>query len=91
MKSKRKKSRAREILDYDRQDTSRMIDPKKPLRFEDLGLQLPDAPATRVISIRLPSTLLNEIRAFASERDVPYQALIKMLLSESLARRKRAA
>ena len=27
----------------------------------------------------------------SSERDVPYQALIKLLLSESLRRRKRAA
>jgi len=32
--------------------------------------------------------LLNEIRAFASQRDIPYQAAIKLFLSESLERRK---
>jgi len=35
--------------------------------------------------------LLNEIKAFASARDVPYQALIKLMLAEALARRKRRA
>ena len=44
-----------------------------------------------MVSIRLPSALLNEIKAFASARDVPYQALIKLLLSESLERRRRSA
>jgi len=46
------------------------------------------APPTQVVSIRLPSALLNELRALASARDVPYQALIKLLLTESLARRR---
>jgi hypothetical protein len=68
-----------------------MIDPKKPLTFGDLGLEIPTVPATQVVSIRLPSALLNEIRAFASARDVPYQALIKLLLAEALERRRRSA
>jgi predicted DNA binding CopG/RHH family protein len=68
-----------------------MIDPKKPSRFEDLGIVLPKTPPTQVISIRLPSALLNAIKAFASERDVPYQALIKLFLSESLERRRKSA
>jgi predicted DNA binding CopG/RHH family protein len=87
----RKPRRLREIRDYDDRDTSAMIDHTRPLTFADLGLELPKLPPTQVISIRLPSTLLNEIKAFASARDVPYQALIKLLLSESLQRRKRAA
>jgi predicted DNA binding CopG/RHH family protein len=44
-----------------------------------------------VISIRLPAGLLNELKAFASARDVPYQALIKLFLSEALTRRRRRA
>jgi len=43
-----------------------------------------------VVSIRLPSELLNQIKAAASARDVPYQALIKLLLAESLAKRRAA-
>jgi hypothetical protein len=33
--------------------------------------------------------LLNELRAISSERDIPYQALIKLFLSESVAHYKR--
>ena len=86
-----RRSRLEEIRDYDDRDTSTFIDPAKPLAFTDLGVALPKSPPTQVVSIRLPSTLLNEIKAFASARDVPYQALIKLMLAEALARRKRRA
>ena len=32
----------------------------------------------------------NQLKAFASGRDVPYQALIKLFLAESLQRRRAA-
>ena len=88
---KTKRSRPKEIRDYDAHDTSTMIDTAQPLDLADLGLELPKTPPTQVVSIRLPSSLLNQIKAFASARDVPYQALIKLLLSESLERRRRRA
>jgi predicted DNA binding CopG/RHH family protein len=91
MKRKKHRKRRGEIHDYDTKDTTAMIDRRKPLRFADLGLELPETPATQVISIRLPSALLNEIRAFASQRDIPYQAAIKLFLAESLERRKTRA
>ena len=86
---KTRRGRIGEIRDYDDRDTSTMVDPGQPLTFADLGLELPKRPPTQVISIRLPSALLNDIKAFASARDIPYQALIKLFLSESLERRKR--
>ncbi len=79
-----------EIRDYDTRDTSAMIKAANPLTFEDLGLELPKPPPTQVVSIRLPSELLNQLKATASARDVPYQALIKLLLAESLAKRRAA-
>lgn len=91
MKKKNSAKRRRtEITDYDSHDTSTMIDADKPLTLKQIGLELPRVPPTQVISIRLPSALLNQIKAFASARDVPYQALIKLLLAESLQRRKAA-
>lgn len=39
-------------------------------------------PSTKTISIRLPEGLLRDIKRMANERDVPYQSLIKMLLSD---------
>jgi predicted DNA binding CopG/RHH family protein len=89
--SKPKRRRRAEIRDYDEQDTTTMIDASRPSTLRALGIDLPKVPPTQVVSIRLPSTLLNQIKAFASDRDVPYQALIKLLLAESLERRRRRA
>lgn len=91
MKPKSKtKPRRSEITDYDSHDTTTMIDVGNPLTLKKVGLELPKVPPTQVVSIRLPSSLLNQLKAFASARDVPYQALIKLLLAESLQRRKAA-
>jgi predicted DNA binding CopG/RHH family protein len=42
-----------------------------------------------VISIRLPVPLLDELKALANERDVPYRSLIKALLADQVARHRR--
>lgn len=89
-KPKASKRQRSEIRDYDTQDTSDMIDTTKPLTLKQIGIELPRVPPTQVVSIRLPSTLLNQLKAYASARDVPYQALIKLLLAESLQRRRAA-
>ena len=39
-------------------------------------------PTTKVISIRLPIGLLEQIKMAARKRDVPYQSLIKVWLAE---------
>ncbi len=41
-------------------------------------------PSTRAISLRLPVSLLEEIKIAAHKRDVPYQSLIKIWLSEKV-------
>ena len=41
-------------------------------------------PATRAISLRLPSSMLDELRQMANQRDVPYQSLIKVFLRERI-------
>ncbi len=88
-KANTRRKRAREIRDYDATDTTALIDESKLLKFEDHGLKLPEVPPTQVVSIRLPSNLLNELKALSSERDIPYQALIKLFLSQSVSRFKK--
>ncbi|HLB58542.1 MAG TPA: CopG family antitoxin [Bdellovibrionota bacterium] len=88
-RQKAKRKPMKEIKDYDRVDTSAMINQAKPLKFEDIGLKLPEIPPTQVVSIRLPSELLNELRAIGSQRDIPYQALIKLFLSQSVVELKK--
>ena len=41
-------------------------------------------PSTRTISIRLPESLIAELKALANKRDVPYQSLVKIYLSEKV-------
>ena len=40
--------------------------------------------ATESISIRMPSSILDRIKAMANERDVPYQSFIKMILADKV-------
>ena len=51
-------------------------------------------PSTESISLRLPVSLLAEIKALANKRDVPYQSLLKVFLAERVvserAKEKRA-
>ena len=41
-------------------------------------------PSSTSISIRLPNALLERIKIAANKRDVPYQSLIKLWLTEKL-------
>lgn len=41
-------------------------------------------PSTKTISLRLSDSTLNKIRLLANKRDVPYQSLIKIFLSERI-------
>ena len=41
-------------------------------------------PSTKTISLRLPETMLLDLKLLAHQRDVPYQSLIKILLAEKI-------
>lgn len=43
-------------------------------------------PSVRTISLRLPESMLEELKLLANRRDVPYQSLIKVFLSERVRR-----
>ncbi len=74
------KSEAEEREFWETHDSSEYIDwtKAKKTRFPNLK------PSTQSISLRLPISLLESIRIEANKRDVPYQSLIKMWLSEKL-------
>jgi len=42
-------------------------------------------PTTRSVSIRLPDAMVEELKILANKRDVPYQSLLKVFLSERIA------
>ena len=41
-------------------------------------------PSTKTISLRIPESMLEELRVLANKRDVPYQSLIKVFLKEKI-------
>lgn len=47
-------------------------------------------PSTATISLRLPASMLEELKALAHEQDVPYRSLMKVFLAERIARERGA-
>jgi predicted DNA binding CopG/RHH family protein len=43
-------------------------------------------PSTTAISLRLPVTMLEELKSLANARDVPYQSLLKVFLADRLTK-----
>jgi len=41
-------------------------------------------PSTKTISLRLPESMIEEIKVLANKRNVPYQSLIKIILKERI-------
>ncbi len=53
---------------------------------------LPNLKASqKTISLRLPAMMLAEIKRLANKRDVPYQSLMKVFISERLAEELRGS
>jgi predicted DNA binding CopG/RHH family protein len=61
-------------------DSTDYIDYKKAKR-----VQLPNLkPSSRAISIRLPESLIENIKVLANREDIPYQSMMKVLLAEKV-------
>ena len=52
----------------------------KPVKFDLSELK----PSTKTISIRLPESMIDQLKRLANKRDVPYQSLLKILLGEKI-------
>ena len=46
-------------------------------------------PTLRTISLRLPTSMIEDLKTLANQRDVPYQSLLKVFLAERLAQERR--
>jgi predicted DNA binding CopG/RHH family protein len=46
-------------------------------------------PSARTISIRLPVSMIADLKVLANRRDVPYQSLLKMFLADRLKKEMR--
>jgi len=74
------RSEADERAYWEREDTTADLNWAQAKRVRLPNLQ----PSTAAISLRLPISLLEQIKIAAHKRDVPYQSLIKMWLAEKV-------
>jgi len=65
---------------WSKSDSTEYVDWKKAKKviFTDLK------PSVKTISLRLPEYMLEEIKLLANKRDIPYQSLMKIFLSERI-------
>jgi predicted DNA binding CopG/RHH family protein len=61
-------------------DSTEFVDWKKSRRITFPNLK----PSVKTISIRLPQSMLEELKLLANKRDVPYQSLLKIFLAEKI-------
>jgi len=61
-------------------DSTDFINWKKAERVTFSNLK----PSVKKISLRLPASMLEELKLLANKRDVPYQSLLKIFLAERI-------
>lgn len=71
---------------WSRSDSTEYLDWSKAKRIKFPNLK----PTLRTISIRLPVSMVEDLKILANQRDVPYQSLMKVFLAERVARERAA-
>ena len=74
------KTEAEERTFWETHDSTEYVDWSGAERTRFTNLK----PTSKAISLRLPVSLLEQIKIAANKRDVPYQSLIKVWLSEKI-------
>lgn len=79
------KTEAEEQAFWAKADSTEYVDwsTARVVRFPNLR------PSSTAISLRLPDTLLSELKMLANERDVPYQSLLKLYLADRVTMERR--
>ena len=72
------KSEVQEAAFWASHDSTEYIDYSKSRRMIFPKLK----PSTETISLRLPKSLLDQLKTLANKRDVPYQTLLKIFVLE---------
>jgi predicted DNA binding CopG/RHH family protein len=61
-------------------DSTKYVDWEKAQRLTLANLK----PSLKTISLRLPESMLEELKLLANKRDVPYQSLVKVFLADRI-------
>ena len=69
---------------WDGADSTQYLDWSSAKRTKLVRLK----PTLRTISLRLPVSMIEDLKILANQRDVPYQSLLKVFLAERLAQER---
>jgi predicted DNA binding CopG/RHH family protein len=78
------KTDAEEFEFWSTADSTEYVDWSAAKRTRPVNLK----PTLRTISVRLPVSMVEDLKILANQRDVPYQSLLKVFLAERLEREK---
>lgn len=67
-------------------DSTEYFDMKNQVKFDFSDLK----PTSKPITLRLPLSLISDLKRLANKRDVPYQSLMKVWLAEKVNKENRA-
>ncbi len=76
------KSEKQEREFWQKADSTLYVDYSRPENWHFPNLKLTSKP----ITIRLPKTLIDRVKIKAHQMDIPYQALIKKMIFEAIAK-----
>src|SRR4030067_87765 len=79
-------SEAEERRFWESADSTEYVNWKKAQRVVFPNLK----PSLRTISVRLPESMIEELKLLANKRDVPYQSLLKIFLGERIEQELRS-
>ena len=74
------KSENEERVFWSKESPLDYLDPKNAKKVTLSNLK----PSTEVISLRLPTGLLSDIKLVANKNDIPYQSFMKMMLADKI-------
>ena len=75
------KSEEEERAFWAKNDSVGLIDWESPQRGTFPALK----PSLKSISIRLPESMIDQLKVLANKRDIPYQSLVKTFLSQKIS------
>ena len=75
------KSEAEERKFWLEHDASDYFDTSQPVELDLSELK----PTTKPVTVRLPVSLVTDLKLLANKKDMPYQSLLKVFLAEKVA------
>ncbi|MFO8058834.1 MAG: BrnA antitoxin family protein [bacterium] len=72
---------------WSKHDSTEYVDWEKAERAVPSKLK----PALKTISIRLPLSMIEELKLLANKKDVPYQSLLKIFLAERIREERQSS